>query len=341
MHPYRRSHAQITSALTFLGAAYASVVTLKIARFVWRHYVRPRTNLLKRYSDPTGRTRTASCDIPLQTSWAVVTGATSGIGRGCALALAQRGFHIILIARTAKDLEELAQELQTVYRIKTMVITMDAAECSETQVDDFIRQLENKSVAILVNSVGILNERPAFVDEMDFSLARSIIMVNCCFAVLLTSRLIPLLRLHASKHKCRAAILNVGSLTSSSPFALQATYAATKSFLAHWSRSLAAELQPDPIDVLCVRPGLTASSRMAGGPKIQAGGIVADANDFAQRALGMLGMGGCVSNVLPYPPHAFLDWVGTIVPESIQGSATRAMNLKRQGEMDQERSKLS
>ena len=327
----RRSHAQITSALTFLGAAYASVVTFKLARFIWRHYVRPRTNLIKRYSGTTQNGSSPSA------SWAVITGATSGIGRGCAFALAQRGFHVILIARTIKDLHELAQELQTAYGIKTMVVSMDAAECSESQVDDFIRQLENKSVAILVNSVGIINERPAFVHEMDFSLARGIIVVNCCFAVLLTSRLIPLLRLHASQHKCRAAIMNVGSLTSSSPFALQATYAATKSFLAHWTRSLAAELQPDPIDVLCVRPGLTAS-RMVGS-HVKPGGIVADANDFAKRALGMLGMG--VSDVLPYPPHAFLDWIGTIVPENIQGSATRSMNLRRQHEMDQARNKVS
>lgn len=322
----RRSNGPIacTSALTFLGAAYASVVTFKLARFVWRHYVRPHTNLAKRYSDPRQGGHP---------SWAVVTGATSGIGRGCALVLAQRGFHVILMARTTKDLEELAQELQTSYGITTMIVSMDAAECSETQVDDFIRQLENKSVAILVNSVGIINERPAFIEEMEFSLAKGIILVNCGFAVLLTSRLIPVLKRHASEHNCRAAILNVGSLTSSSPFALQATYAATKSFLAHWSRSLAAELQPDPIDVLCVRPGLTAS-RMT-GQKVQPGGIVADANDFARQALGMLGIG--VHDVLPYPPHAFLDWVGTIVPESIQGSATRSMNLQRQHEMDQER----
>ena len=320
--------SQITSALTYLGAAYASAVTFKLARFVWRHYVRPHTNLMKRYSDPkNGRL----------SSWAVVTGATSGIGRGCALVLAQQGFHIILIARTTKDLEELAHELQTTYGVKTMIFSMDAAECSETQVDDFIRQLDTKSVAILVNSVGIINERPAFVEEMEFSLARSIILVNCCFTVLLTSRLIPLLKMHASQHNCRAAIFNVGSLTSSSPFALQATYAATKSFLAHWSRSLAAELGPDPIDVLCVRPGLTAS-RMV-GLDVKPGGIVADANDFARRAMGMLGIG--VHDVLPYPPHAFLDWVGTIVPESLQGSATRSMNLQRQQDMDQERDKLS
>jgi short-subunit dehydrogenase len=316
-------HSRTTAALTYLGAAYASIVTYKVARFFWRHYLRPRTNLVKRYR--------GNGDSP---SWAVVTGATSGIGRGCALALAEQGFNVVLVARTTKDLEDLAGELQARYGISTMYFSMDAAQCSEPLVDDLIKQLDNKSIAILVNSVGILNERPLFVDEMEFSLAQRIIQVNCSFPVLLTSKVIPLIRLHASQNSCRGAILNVGSLTSSSPFAMNATYAATKSFNAQWSRCLAAELHPEPIDVLCVRPGLTAS-RMSG--LLKPGGIVADADDFAKRALGMLGLG--VNDILPYPPHAFLDWLATVVPETVQGSATRAMNLQKREEMGPETKK--
>jgi 17beta-estradiol 17-dehydrogenase / very-long-chain 3-oxoacyl-CoA reductase len=316
-------HSRTTAALTYLGAAYASIVTYKVARFFWRHYLRPRTNLVKRYR--------GNGDSP---SWAVVTGATSGIGRGCALALAEQGFNVVLVARTTKDLEDLAGELQARYGISTMYFSMDAAQCSEPLVNDLIKQLDDKSIAILVNSVGILNERPLFVDEMEFSLAQRIIQVNCSFTVLLTSKVIPLIRLHASQNSCRGAILNVGSLTSSSPFAMNATYAATKSFNAQWSRCLAAELHPEPIDVLCVRPGLTAS-RMSG--LLKPGGIVADADDFAKRALGVLGLG--VNDILPYPPHAFLDWLATVVPETVQGSATRAMNLQKRQEMGPETKK--
>lgn len=311
-------HSRATAALTYLGAAYASIVTYSLARFFWRHYLRPRTNLVKRYRGNDS-----------SPSWALVTGATSGIGRGFALALAEQGFNVILVARTTKDLEDVAGELQTRYGISTMYFSIDAAQCSETLVADLIQQLQDKSIAFLVNSVGILNERPLFVDEMEFSLAQRIIQVNCSFTVLLTSKMIPLIRFHTSLNSCRGAILNVGSLTSSSPFAMNATYAATKSFNAQWSRCLAAELHPEPIDVLCVRPGLTAS-RMSG--LLKPGGIVADADDFAKCALGMLGLG--VYDILPYPPHAFLDWLATIIPDTVQGSATRSMNLQKRQEMD-------
>lgn len=319
-----RSQTKVTTtALTYLGAAYASVITYKFVRFLWRHYLRPHTNLVKRYG---GLGSTASSSI-----WAVVTGATSGIGRGCARVLAEQGFAVVLIARTTKDLDEVAHELQTEYGVKTLVVPMDAALCSESHVDDLVRQLKTKSVAVLVNSVGILNDRPMLVEEMDWSFAERIIKVNCGFTVLITSKMIPLLKQHAIQHKCRSAILNIGSLTSTTPFAMQSTYAATKAFDSHWSRCLAAELRPDPIDVLCVRPGLTAS-RMSGIDK--PGGMVADADHFSRSALGMLGLP--IKSILPFPPHAFLDWIGGLVPESVQDGATLAMGLAKQKEMDEE-----
>ena len=102
-------HSRATAALTYLGAAYASIVTYSLARFFWRHYLRPRTNLVKRYRGNDS-----------SPSWALVTGATSGIGRGFALALAEQGFNVILVARTTKDLEDVAGELQTRYGTSPM-----------------------------------------------------------------------------------------------------------------------------------------------------------------------------------------------------------------------------
>ena len=70
--------------------------------------------------------------------------------------------------------------------------------------------------------------------------------------------------------------------------AMLSTYAGTKAFINHWSRCLAAEMSPYNIDVLCVRPGLTAT-RMSG---IKTSSFaVADAQVVATKALGMLGFG--------------------------------------------------
>lgn len=304
-----------TTALACLGAAYASVQAFKVARFVWRHYLRPPTNLQKRYGS----------------GWAVVTGATSGVGLGCARELASQGFNIVLMARTVKDLESVAQELQDTYKVNTLVVPMDAAKCNERDVEGLVKKLNDKSVAILVNSVGILSERPAVIEDMDFDLAKRIIDVNCSFTVLLTSKLAPLLKMHAHNNG-HAAIMNVGSLTSSTPFCYQSTYAATKAFHCHWSRCIAAEMPK--VDVLCVRPGLTAS-RMSG--LTESGGMVADADDLAKRALGMLGLS--VKQILPFPPHAIMDYLSSIVPEHMQESANRKINLEIQREKDEEAKK--
>lgn len=299
-----RAWKSITTALTVLGAVTLVDGSVRLARFCWRHFLRPNTNLPARYGVGT---------------WAIVTGATSGIGREYAMELAKQGFHVVLIARTKEHLQQLSQELEKMYKIKTYAFPLDASTATEIQIQSLIHFFKEKKVSLLINAVGVHNRIRCNVDEMNSKEMERIIRVNCTFTVLLTSKVIPLLKINAQSK--RSAILNIGSLTSSSPMAKLSTYAGTKAFIQHWNRCLAAEMSPFNIDVLCVKPGLTATP-MSGIKTTSF--AVADARHIATKALGMLGIQ--TKTVLPYWPHALMDYMGTLVPESLQDGISRDMN---------------
>jgi 17beta-estradiol 17-dehydrogenase / very-long-chain 3-oxoacyl-CoA reductase len=302
-----RGWKTVTTALTVLGAVTLVDGSVRLARFCWRHFLRPNTNLPARYGVGT---------------WAIVTGATSGIGREYAIELAKQGFHVVLIARTKENLQQLSQELENMYNIKAYAFPLDASTATETQIRSLIPFLKEKKVSFLVNVVGVDNHIHCDVDEMTSEEIERIIRVNCTFTVLLTSQIIPLLKINAQSK--RSAILNIGSLTSSSPMAKLSTYAGTKAFIQHWNRCLAAEMSPFNIDALCVRPGLTATP-MSGFRTTSF--VVADARHIATKSLGMLGIR--TKTVLPYWPHALMDYVGTIIPESFQDGINRDMNNQK------------
>lgn len=342
---HRRSTAISLSVsfLTTIGAACTAIGTLKLTRFVWRHYLgrvllrrraRNTAPLLARYGSG-GSSNKAT------TTTAIVTGATSGLGRCCAMELARQGFDVVLIARTAVDLADLASLLRETYAVQVMTLALDASTATaqdiETRLIARLQQGEEEdgTVGILVNTLGIHNHRPCTVEDMDWELADRILAVNCRFPVLLTSLVIPLLKKNAKTHG-HAAILNWGSLTSCTPMALLSTYAATKAWTLHWSRCLAAELQPQNIDVLCAQPGLTATpmSMAAGAAQPQAGGIVADPEIVAQNALSFLGVTQ-QKRVIPTPLHAFFAFLmENLLPESLQDSLNRSAGLEELKRMD-------
>ena len=325
MNRHSRSSAVSLSVLTAIGAACTTVGTWKVSRFVWRHYLRtvfwPRSPLSDRYGKATT---------------AIVAGATFNLGRSCAVELARQGFHLVLIAHTAADLDELANSLRDEYKIQVMTISMDASSATPRDIEtQLIQRLfqDETDVSILVNAAGVYSQRPCSVQDMAWQEADYILSVNCRFPIFLTSQLIPLLQRNAHQHG-RAAILNWGSLTSCTPMALLSTYAATKAWTLHWSRCLAAELQPDHIDVLCTQPGLTTTTSTTTTLHKQqqqpgAGSMFANPDVVARNALNLLGVTR-QKRVVPTPLHAFFVFLMEhVLPESWQDSLNRSAGLER------------
>ena len=164
--------------------------------------------------------------------------------------------NIILIARDINKLKIAQNELLTLYsNIEVKIYSLDASNCNENDYIKFKQFIENDYISMLINNVGVHNEIPEYVVDMKSNEVRRIINVNCIFQVEFTSLIIPSLRRTALITRRKSLIINISSLTSKMAMPMLSIYAATKAFEDHFSLSLAAELAPDRIDVLCLRPG--------------------------------------------------------------------------------------
>ena len=95
------------------------------------------------------------CENRLQGKLALITGATSGIGRSCAEKLAQMGVNLIITGRRANILAEIKKELEEKFNIKVCPLQLDAR--SPKEVDEKIDSLSNewKNIDILINNAGL------------------------------------------------------------------------------------------------------------------------------------------------------------------------------------------
>jgi len=339
--------ATVTSVLLALGALSAARLTLRISSVTWRYFLRPSPDLAKQYCSGAGNKDDDGSPSPspsLLLLWAVVTGGTSGIGLEIARRLAQQGFCIMLVARNAERLDHVAKEIGQEHGVEVAWHSLDASTCGPIEMQDFVNDLENKlrtragSLGMLVNNVGVHNRRPVSVKDMDPDEVDRIITVNCSFTVRITAALLPFLKRHAaSSPNTRSAILNVSSLTSTSPMPMLAVYAATKAFCDQWSRCLACEVEPWRIDVRCVRPGLTCTPMQGNNDDDDASPLTVPepslfmppATRMAHLCLNTFASSSWYSSFhisVPYFPHAVLFWCGLVLPEWLQWKTARQMN---------------
>eukprot|EP00794_Sanderia_malayensis_P016785 gene16785-18480_t len=121
--------------------------------------------------------------------WAVVTGASEGIGRSYCIELAKRGMNIILISRSFGKLEKVAKELEQTYKVKTKIISADLNKdyCFE-EVNDELKDLD---IGVLVNNVGIMYDSLQYFLTVDTQRLQEIINLNIMATVLMTRMLLP------------------------------------------------------------------------------------------------------------------------------------------------------
>ncbi len=189
--------------------------------------------------------------------WALVTGASAGIGEAFAHALAREGLSCVLTARRAGRLETLASELEREHGVSTRVIAADLADpAGADAVADTVADLE---LAFLVNNAGV--GYSGRFDKQDVERLRRMVQLNCVAPVVLTGRLLP-----AMCERGRGAIVIVGSIAGRQPLPLHGVYSATKAFDLLFGESISTELRGRGIDVLVLEPGATATEfqEMAG-----------------------------------------------------------------------------
>jgi short-subunit dehydrogenase len=185
--------------------------------------------------------------------WALVTGASSGIGAEFCRQLAQRGYHLVLVARRADRLHALASELREAHGTATLVIPADLSDPGASQ--DIFRQLQKAGVVIefLVNNAGY--GLPGRFTAPDWKEHADFLQVMVSTVCELTWRLLP-----GMQELGRGFVINVASVAGLIPSSEGHTlYGASKSFLVHFSESLALENRYHGIKVSALCPGFTYS----------------------------------------------------------------------------------
>jgi short-subunit dehydrogenase len=190
--------------------------------------------------------------------WALVTGASSGIGREIALLLADRGWNVIAAARSQEKLDALCTELMRMYSVEAQNAAVDLSRpCSAAELYQICRAKKDAdgniiTVSLLVNNAGA----GLFGESTDLS--SSIIPVLQLNIIALTE----LCALFGADMKARSSgsILNIGSLTANQPSPYFASYGASKSYVKYFSLALREELKPYGVNVSCVQPGYIRTS---------------------------------------------------------------------------------
>lgn len=192
--------------------------------------------------------------------WAMVTGASSGLGKGFASRLAASGMPVVLVARNAGALDELAAELRGTYDVEVAVIVADLTDPDARA--KVIADLETREVEVLINNAGFATTGD-FADEDPVRIAEEI-SLNCLSLTLLARAAVP-----GMVARGRGAIVNVASTAAFQPIPTMGVYAATKAYVLRLSLAMWEELRPTGVTVMALCPGATETAfwKVAGNPE--------------------------------------------------------------------------
>lgn len=284
-------------AFGWLGGLVAALPFAALSAALWRareDFGRRPRRLRERYGE-----------------WALVTGASAGIGGELARALAAEGLSLVLVARREERLRALATELEREHGVATRVVAADlGAPGGAEQLADALSGLE---IALLVNNAGF-----GYAGRFDRQETRRLcemVQLNCVTPVVLTSRLLP-----AMRERGRGAVIFTGSVSGRQPLPLHALYSATKAFDLFLGEALWAELRGSGVDVLVLEPGSTETEFQQVAREVPHSG--ADAREVAQAALDALGR---QPSVIP----GWFDWLRANAAQRLGPRSVVALLAKR------------
>ena len=178
-------------------------------------------------------------------SWALVTGATVGIGESFTRLLAHNGNNIVLVARDLPRLQERAQGLESTFGIATTVIQADlATDAGCKTIEDFIA---NNQIDVLINNAGFGINKAFTMSQLDAEQQLLDVLVRTPMRLMHVA-------LPGMKERNKGVIINVSSVAG---WIAGGTYSASKSYLTVLSESLHTELSSTNVKVSALCPGFT------------------------------------------------------------------------------------
>jgi short-subunit dehydrogenase len=195
--------------------------------------------------------------------YALITGASKGIGKAISTDLAARGFNVLLVARSEELLQQEAARISAMYPVKADWLALDLSTAEAAQnVYDWCRA-KGYTVQALVNNAGYGLSGP--FEKYSPEQYANMMTLNMSTLVSLTRLFLPELR-----NQSRSYILNIASSAAYQAVPGLSIYAATKAFVLMFSRGLRQELHKTSVSVTCVCPGATDTdfpNRAQVGPK--------------------------------------------------------------------------
>lgn len=180
----------------------------------------------------------------------LITGASSGIGEGCARKFASQGARIILNSRSTEKLESLAQDLKEKYNADCYVMPFDV--CDRDSAAAALKALpeEWQSIDVLINNaglaIGVDKEYEGNLDEWDV-----VIDTNVKALLSMTRLVVP-----GMVERGRGHIINIGSIAGDAAYPGGSVYCATKAAVKALSDGLRIDLVDTPLRVTNIKPGL-------------------------------------------------------------------------------------
>ncbi len=253
--------------------------------------------------------------------WALVTGASSGIGMALARELAQRGYDLVLLGRDEGQLAQLAQDLARAHQAAARVFAGDLSQPAAAHAVRAALEREDFPVSVLVNNAGFgVHGRFA---QTDLEAELALVNLQVQALLILTKACLPgMLRRRDGR------ILNVASVYAYGPVPLQSVYAAGKAFMLSFSEALAAELEATGVSVTVLCPGITTTAfRTRAGMREKDSWLAMDAQTVA--ALACRGLFRNEAVVIPGALNRLYVLASRCLPRRVLAALTRRLNRRR------------
>lgn len=273
--------------LKIIGGVSIASFALKALVSIYKAFIRPGKNLKK-----FGK-------------WAVITGATDGIGKAYAKALAKKGINIVLISRTESKLQAVKKEINEKSDVDVTYVVCDYSKfdgSAQATVETAIKDLD---IGILINNVGVSYPYPKFFHELNDEQVNNLMEMNVNSTTIMTKMVIG-----GMVERKRGIILNIASAAGTITSPLLSEYSAAKVYVEKFSRGLNAEYSKKGIFVQCQVPFYVAT-KLA---KRRKSFDCPTPDEYAAMGLKWIGQNDSVCS--PFWLHAFQGYMMSILPSS-------------------------
>ncbi len=242
--------------------------------------------------------------------YALITGASSGIGKACAEALAKEGRNLILVSRGKEKLEKVAQGIRSSDGVDVLAFEVDLSDIA--QVDAFFGKIKDKQIDVLINNAGIARGKTT-LEELPWADIEECVGTNIVGFTRVAQLMVPFLK------KTTGHIVNISSIAGIEAYEGGNVYCGTKAYVKMLSRNLRIDLHGTGVRVTDIAPGAVETefslTRFRGdmekAKKVYEGFVALKAEDVA----------ACIVFALKQPPHVNIDYM--LVMPTAQASVTR------------------